>query len=219
MAVVTRKRKPGRPVDLEARARRRAEILDVAIRVFAKVGFPNADLQVVADELGVGKGTIYRHFETKEKLFLAAADAGMQQLVEHIFGRLEGVEDPVDYIRTAGLAYVDFFQKRPELVEILIQERAEFRDSIPSTHLVYRDRNRKVFEDVLRDGLLRDVNIAEATTAFANLLYGTVVCGCLEGSSRRLNRMGQSAVDLFLHSILQESPGRDTDSKAGRPRS
>lgn len=200
---------PGRPKDPALQQRRCAEILDAANRVFAKHGYRNTDVQQIADELGIGKGTIYRYFDTKEKLFLAAADAGMQQLEQHIHARVEGVDDPLEFLRTGALAYVGFFQKRPELVEILIQERAEFRESIPPTHMVYRDRNRGIVEEMVRRGveagIFRNIDVREATTAIGNLLYGTVVCGCLEGSSRRLTRMARQALDIVLHGLLVDT--------------
>lgn len=199
---------PGRPKDPELHERRCAEILDVAVRVFARHGFRNTDVQQIADELGIGKGTIYRYFDTKENLFLAAADAGMQQLERHIYSRVDGVEDPLEFLRTGALAYVGFFQQRPELVEILIQERAEFRESIPPTHMVYRTRNRGVVEEMVRRGveagIFRTVDVREVTNAIGNLLYGTVVCGCLEGSSRKLTRMAEKALDMVLHGLLVE---------------
>ena len=64
--------------------RRQEEILDVAARVFAERGFPGTDVQEIADELEVGKGTIYRYFPTKRKLFLAAVDRAMRRLREEV---------------------------------------------------------------------------------------------------------------------------------------
>ena len=91
-------------------------------------------------------------------------------------------------------------------VEILIIERAEFRDSIPATHLVYREKNRGIIDDILRRGMargeFRNVNVREATNALANMLYGTVVCGCLEGSSRKLKRMAEHCIDVYLNGVL-----------------
>ena len=63
-------KRPGRPKDEGLAARRCKEILDVAARLFAARGYQNTDVQVVADELGVGKGTVYRYFPSKRELFL-----------------------------------------------------------------------------------------------------------------------------------------------------
>lgn len=181
-------------------------ILDCATRVFARLGFRDAEMEVVAEEAGVGKGTVYRYFGSKEDLFLAAADAGMKKLEERIYRAVEGVDNTVDLVWRAASAYAGFFQEHPELVEIFIQERAAFRGSIPATHLVYRDKNRGVLEELLRQGIeageIRPIDVREATRALANVLYGTVVCGCLEGSSEKLPQTAEPAIEIFLRGIL-----------------
>lgn len=191
---------------------KRRAILDACFELFAERGFAGTDVEEVAQRANVGKGTVYRYFGNKEELFRATADSAMKRLETHILGVLEGIEDPVEIIRTACLAYAEFFQRHPQLVEILIIERAEFRDSIPATHLVYREKNRRIIDDILRRGMasgeFRRVNVREATNALANMLYGTVVCGCLEGSSRRLKRMAEHCVDVYLHGVLAVSDSR-----------
>ena len=184
-------------------------ILRAATKVFADQGFSDADTQEVADLAKVGKGTVYRYYGSKEELFLAVADTGMKKLERQIFDGIEGISGTIELIRKCGVTYAAFFQKHPELVEILIQERAAFRGSIPDTHLVYRQKNRRVLEDILRQGVLegtlREIDVREATNAFANLLYGTVVCGCIEGSTRRLKRMASHAVEIFLRGIVADA--------------
>lgn len=186
------------------------KILRAATKVFSEQGFSNADTQTIADLAQVGKGTLYRYYRSKEEMFLAVADYGMRNVTQYIYDAIDGIEDIVSLIRCAGIAYAEFFQNHPELVEILIQERAAFRDSIPATHLVYREKNRGVFEDILRrgieEGVIRDVNVRDVTTTLANALYGTVVCGRIEGSTPpQLTRTAAIAIDLVLRGIVVDS--------------
>lgn len=76
--------RPGRPRDTAGRSRRRQAILDSATIVFAERGYVDAEMQAIADHLNVGKGTLYRHFMTKESLFLAVVDAAMVRLRQQI---------------------------------------------------------------------------------------------------------------------------------------
>lgn len=190
-------------------------ILDCATKVFAEVGFQKTEMQVIAEKAGVGKGTVYRYFGSKEELFLAAADAGMKKLEQRILEAIEGADNTVDLLWRGGLAYAGFFQEHPELVEILIQERAEFQRSIPSTHMVYRDKTRGLKDDLLRRGIeageIRPIDVGELTRTLANVLYGTVVCGCLEGSSDKLVEMAGPAIEIFLRGIL-------VDPNSAKPR-
>ena len=66
----------------EANLARREEILETATALFAEQGFSDAVTQALAERLGVGKGTIYRHFPSKRALFLAATDRVMRKLQE-----------------------------------------------------------------------------------------------------------------------------------------
>ena len=74
-------KKPRKPASEALWAIRREEILDAAARLFARHGYPETDTQLLADELGVGKGTLYRYFASKEELFFAAVDRAMEAIV------------------------------------------------------------------------------------------------------------------------------------------
>src|SRR5579883_1954939 len=142
-------RKPGRPRDPDREARRKAEILDAAAAVFAEVGFANADVQVIADRVGVGKGTVYRYFPTKRELFLAAVDRGLKDLSARIDAIVDDpARDPLDQVSAAVLAYLTFFHGRPEMVELFIQERAEFRDRHTPLYFANQDEKHKNSRDI-----------------------------------------------------------------------
>jgi AcrR family transcriptional regulator len=186
---------------------KRDAVLDAATRLFALQGYENTEVDAIAAAAGVAKGTIYFHFQTKEKLFLAVADYGMRRLSEHILKSMEGLTDIVEVLRTAGVQAACFFQKHPELVEILLQERAQFRGSIPDTHLLYREKNRHIFEPLVQQGveqrIFRDIDVSEALTMGANMLFGLVVTSCVEGRSKDINRRARFAVDLWLSAVLR----------------
>src|SRR5262245_46053742 len=144
-------RKRGRPVDEASRARKREEILATAAVVFAKRGYQGTDVQAVADACRVAKGTLYLYFANKEALFPAAADQGMTRLRGFVDAAVAGIADPLEMIGAAIRAYLRFFQEHPEQVELLIQERAEFRDRKKSTYFEHREAGRARWHAVLRD--------------------------------------------------------------------
>ena len=76
--------KLGRRKDPSLEARRKAEILAVAATVFAACGYAETNVDVIANHVGVGKGTVFRYFPTKEKLFLATVDQGLEELSQAV---------------------------------------------------------------------------------------------------------------------------------------
>jgi AcrR family transcriptional regulator len=69
-------------------AERRAQLLDAASHVFAKVGFAAATLRQVADTAGVSKGTVFHYFGTKESLLRAVVH-------DRVVARLEATRELV----------------------------------------------------------------------------------------------------------------------------
>ena len=65
-----------------AAERNRAAILDAANEVFA--ASPSASMNEVASRAGVGAGTLYRHFPTREDLILAVYRHDVQKLVDSV---------------------------------------------------------------------------------------------------------------------------------------
>ena len=140
--------------------------------------YAGTDTQLLADELQVGKGTIYRYFQNKEELFLAAADHIMAKLRERIDAAVIGVADPLEKMRAGILAYLTFFFEKPDYVELLIQERALFKDRETPTFFRYRERNVQRWRDLYRglmiDGRLRDMPPERITDVLSDLTYGTM---------------------------------------------
>src|SRR5438105_7928475 len=111
------------PATTDRATRTRGAVLQAAIEVFAAEGFHGADVQVIADRAGVGKGTVYRHFGEKEKLFLAAARHALERLSESVDREVRGGRGVVNYLREIALSCARFAQAHPEIVEVMIQER------------------------------------------------------------------------------------------------
>ncbi|HEY0206593.1 MAG TPA: TetR/AcrR family transcriptional regulator [Acetobacteraceae bacterium] len=87
-------------------ARNRARVLESAKLVLGSGG-PQASLEAVARQAGVGIGTLYRHFPTREALFEAVYRREVGQLVD-LAGQLAGCPDPVAALRRWLRANVEF---------------------------------------------------------------------------------------------------------------
>ncbi|OBH16539.1 TetR/AcrR family transcriptional regulator [Mycolicibacter sinensis] len=79
-----------RPLRADA-ARNRARVLEVAYETFAAEGL-SVPIDEIARRAGVGAGTIYRHFPTKDELFRAVIKDRMQRVVDGGYALLESDE-------------------------------------------------------------------------------------------------------------------------------
>jgi AcrR family transcriptional regulator len=202
-------RGPGRPVNHEIRTRRQEEILDAAARLFAERGYSETKVQELADILRVGKGTVYRYFPTKEALFLATVDRLMQRLCEGIDRCIEAIEDPVDHIAGAVKTYLTFVAEHPEFAELLIQERAQFKDRKKPTYFVYHEayseRRRDYLRQVIAEGRLREIPVDRIGDVIGDLLYGTMFTNYFTGRHRSPEEQAEDLLDVALFGILSDS--------------
>jgi AcrR family transcriptional regulator len=196
----------GRKVDPALAARRREEILDTAARLFAERGYSETDTQVLAEELGVGKGTLYRYFPSKRDLFLAAADRVMRRLRQRIDERLAGVKEPFERIAAGIRTFLAFCAEHPEYVELLMQERAHFKDRKKPTYFEHREahiqRWRDLYRSLIGEGRIRDVPVERITDVVSMMLYGALFTNYFAAIDKSPEAQAEDILDILFHGIL-----------------
>jgi AcrR family transcriptional regulator len=208
-------KKPGQ-VSVEAPCGRREEILEAATRLFAEHGYSDTITQTLAEALQVGKGTLYRYFPSKRDLFLAAVDRVMQRLREQVDASIVGVDDPLERIARAIRAYLSFFAEHPEYVELLIQDRAQFKDRKKPAYFEYQDhrvvRWRELYRSLIAQGRVRAMPVERITDVINHLLYGTMFTNYFTGEHPPFEAQAQDIIDVVFHGILSSSERGRIDS-------
>jgi AcrR family transcriptional regulator len=188
---------------------RREEILATATRLFAEQGFTDAMTQDLADRLGVGKGTIYRYFPSKRELFLAAADRVMRALTAEVDASIADMEDGIERIARGVTAFLTFFAERPEYVELLIQERAHFKDRTRPTYIEHREaRGRKwsrLYAEMKEAGRIRDLDPDRISDVVGNLIYGTMFTNYFAGPGKPVAEQARDILEVVFRGILSDS--------------
>jgi AcrR family transcriptional regulator len=199
----------GRPKDPDLAERRKSQILAVASKTFGEQGFANTDVARLADQIGIGKGTIYYHFENKKNLFLASVDWMMLGLLDSIDKTVDPEEDPITIIEDAIQAYLIYFDKHPEFIELIIQERAVFKNRRDSTYFKYREMNLKpwqdMYEKLMKEGRVRKIPVNRIIDVISNILYGTIFTNHFSGRKKTLKTQVKDVLDIFFNGILTET--------------
>lgn len=189
-------------------AERREEILEAATKLFATQGYADTDTQQLADKLGVGKGTLYRYFPSKRELFLAAADRGMRRLCEFIDDNVAGINDAPERIAKVVHSYLQFFADHPELCELLIHERALFKERKKPTYIEHRDahreRLRSIYQTYMAEGQIRDMPVDQLLDVLGDLLYGTMFTNYFSNRQASVEEQARGILNIFFHGILSD---------------
>ena len=100
-------------------ARNREKILDAAQRLADERGIENVSMDMLAEEAGVGKGTIFRRFGDRASLALALLDEHVQTFQEaFIRGKppLGPGAPPIERLRAFGHAMIDLLEEHGDLI-------------------------------------------------------------------------------------------------------
>jgi len=146
-------------------------ILEAALEVFSHKGFHPATMDEISDKAGVGKGTLYRYFETKEKLFAELVRLRLEELGATAGSVIDGRDDVLTMISKCIRMYFEFFDRNQRLYRLIIQEQLDLGEHSPDEYFrkVMRaipNLKRKVYEGT-QQGILKDVD-------FQTVFYGTM---------------------------------------------
>ena len=157
-------------------------IIEAAVRVIAKLGFANAKMLQIAEAAGIGKGTIYEYFKSKEELFHAIINANMKEMTSQISKRIRKYENPKDKLQ----AYFDEWAKifdSPfmEFAEIMLDFwaeglRSEHKDKGFDLNKMYADY-RVQLQDILNEGIETGYFKPEINS----LVLASIIFGALDG--------------------------------------
>jgi AcrR family transcriptional regulator len=94
----------------------RALLLETAARLFAEQGVEAVTMSAIAEAAGVGKGTLYRHFQNKTELCHALLDHKDRELQERTLQRLREVCNPVGNLRWFLTEIAHYVKENEELL-------------------------------------------------------------------------------------------------------
>ena len=115
-------------------AERRAQLLGVARRLFARDGYRGASMESIAEAAGVTKPVLYQHFSSKRALYSALLANDLGRLTEELETAFSQAEDNAERLRRGFGAYLDFVDRHEDAFRLLFTEAlgldADFQDQV-----------------------------------------------------------------------------------------
>jgi TetR/AcrR family transcriptional regulator len=126
---------------------RRAAVLDTACRVFARCSYRGATTAEIAREAGVTEPILYRHFDSKQDLYLACIDSAWARVREAWQAAIEAEDDPRAWIFAMGRAFFRLKEEKTGVAALWIEALTEWGDE-PEVRRFLRRHLREVHEFV-----------------------------------------------------------------------
>jgi AcrR family transcriptional regulator len=153
--------------------RRRRQLLDVAVPVFAERGFHGTSMEDVAEAAGVTKPVLYQHFSSKRELYLELLDDVGSRLVDEVTSAVDGATGPRAQVEAGFSAYFSFVAEQSHAFRLLFGGGARRDEEFADTVRRVEDRMAAAIADLIEADLEPDhrrmvgygiVGLAEVTS-------------------------------------------------------
>lgn len=176
--------------------------------VFARLGIDNAKMTDIASAAGIGKGTIYEYFRSKDEVFAAAFELFQEEMDAEIGRRIWGVADPEEKLRVLVRTFVDIMVKHhADFVEIMLEFWAEgIRRGhevldMKSMYEKYRQYIAAFLEEGVEKGAFRPLDAALVASTILGALDGLMLQWFLDREVFDLDRAGEELTRVILKGI------------------
>jgi AcrR family transcriptional regulator len=155
----------------------RQRLMEAAQELIEEGGYGAASVAAIADRAGVAAGTLYRHFASKEELFVEVFRAVCDREVEAMRSAAEKMppgSSHVDRLETVLATFAQRALRRPRLAWALIAEPVD--PLVDAERLAYRERYRELTAEALQAGIAA----GEMPKQDVSLTAAALVGGCGE---------------------------------------
>ena len=198
------RRRTGRAAD------KKEAILRAAIETFAQRGFFHARMAHIARAAGVGSGTIYLHFRSKDELLVSIFDRVMGEAIAEGREALAAIPDPVgrlDEIARLHLRRMGLDRQLAIVFQVELRQSVKFMEQFSSTRVrEYLGIIRDVIAAGQAGGVFRDgLKPTIAAKMFFGILDQMATNWVLSPRPYPLEAEAALVVDLFVNGMAARS--------------
>ena len=190
-----------------AQEERRRQILDAAVRVFARTGYHRSRVGDIAEEAGVAHGLLYHYFSSKEEVLQTVFRENWGELIER-FRAVEATDEPARE-KLAGIAKILLrtWRNDPDLVTVMVREVArsqQLQGQVEDVREAFAIVQRVIEEGQAAGDFSRDLDARLASWVvyggLEEVLTGWVL-GQLPAGEDEVARAERTAIDLALRGL------------------
>ena len=182
------------------------QIIDAAVRVFARKGYYHSRVSDIAREAGIAAGTIYLYFETKDDILVTLFRSKMAEFVAGLRKAIADEQDPVAQVRRLIRMHFEMLEGNPALAEVvqieLRQGQKFFRGASAHEVSTYFALLGGVLEEGVARGFFRaDLPVKVATKALFGAMDQMATSWVLGKRGYRLADAAPAVADIFLQGL------------------
>ncbi len=187
--------------------KRREEIIRVTLELAAKQGVDDVTTQDMAQAMGLTQGAVFRHFPSKDAIWLAV----MQWVRESLMGVMSRAaaqgSDPLDSLQRMFYAHIDFIAGHPAIPSMLMSEHLHARSALlrqlmTEIMLGFEARIADLLISAQTQGQARpDLDAHAAATLYIGMIQGLVLQASILRETRSLAVEAARTFPLYMLAI------------------
>ena len=182
------------------------QIIEAAVRVFARKGYFSSRVSDIAREAGIAAGTIYLYFKTKEDILIMLFRDKMAAFVASLRRAIVDEPDAVAKVRRLVYLHFEMLEGNPDLAEVvqveLRQGQKFFRGASSQEIAAYFALIGSILEEGVGQGHFKsDLPVKVATKMLFGAMDQMATSWVLGKRGYRLVDTAPAVADLFLHGV------------------
>lgn len=153
---------------------KREQILEAAIQIFAHQGFHDAKVEEIAAAAGVGKGTVYEYFRSKEDLFYEMLEFVQAKYLEDFRREVLTATGVRETLEKMFLSHMRFVFRHRDMARVLLTDPPKLAEKLYQRMCVRHQEFLDFLEELVRRGIasgeVRAVNPAVAGMVISGIV-------------------------------------------------
>lgn len=182
---------------------KRELILEAALKQFAEVGYDKATMQSIAKRAGVGKGTTYEYFPSKEALFMEVISSRLNEILNMFKAQIQSPGPVREKIERLYAKYAELYDTETDLKKILSNDLGhipkQYHDYFKKKHIELIEAIATVIHKGIEDGEIGRVDSNLAATVITASMSTLAVYA--ETSSDDISATIPAILDILFHGL------------------
>lgn len=189
---------------------RQSSLVQAAVRLAAEHSPAQVTTADLAQAVGISQGAVFRHFASKEDLWLAALDWASERLLSELDAAAAGAPHPLAALQAVFQAHVAFVIRHPGVPRLIFQELQHAADTplkarVRALMQGYRARVTGLLVRAREQGQLRpEADLEAATVLFIGSVQGLVMQALLSGQVAGMALLAPRVFRHFLFGFANE---------------
>ena len=195
---------------------RQSEIIRVAVHLAAEKGIDSVTTQDMADAMKVTQGTIFKHFPTKDDIWLAVIHWIRERLMAVLEKAAAEAVDPIDTIERMFFAHIAFISKHPSIPRLLFSEMLHKKNNklhklIQEIISGYESKISSLLEAAKKQSLVdNELDSQNAAVLYIGMIQGLFMRISIFGGKPLLLNEARKIFPIYLYGIKKRNDAMES---------